>query len=125
VVFDPLAQSGAGGLAGGGEEMSEEDLIPKRYMPGDPISPDQVVVMVMQTMQYCRESVEKALVGRYVRVKSDHNGQPYGRSRKSWREQVCRIKSVHIDLYANTPVFLALEGHEYECFIPANEVEFT
>ena len=98
--------------------------IPLGPLPGiKQCTPGDVTREVMRTMTYLRENIEKALVGRVVRVKSDHNGQPYGRSRKSWRGQVCRIKAVHIDLYSG--IGLQLEGHEYECFIEAEEVEFA
>ena len=76
-----------------------------------------------ETARLIGRSIEGALVGRAVRVLSNHNGQLYGRSRKSWKGTVCRIKSVHVDLYEG--IQLCLEGHEYECFIGTDEVEFT
>lgn len=107
------------------EASRPSELSPPIGIPGVdyPVTPQMVVGQVMEIMQHLRKTVETALVGRFVRVKSDHNGQPYGRSRKSWRDKVCRIKSVHIDLYSG--IQLCLEGREYECFIPASEVEFA
>ena len=77
----------------------------------------------LTTMREIRKSLELALIGRFVRVVSDHNGQPYGRSRKSWRGEVCRVKSVLVDL--DYGVSLCLEEHEYECYISADEVMFA
>lgn len=85
-------------------------------------TPADVTTMVWETMQQLRKSVENGLVGSFVRVTSDHNGQPYGRSHKSWKGEVARIKAVHIDLYNG--ISLELDGHQCECFIAANEVEF-
>lgn len=94
-------------------------------MPWEHVTPAQVLTQVMEMMRFLCKSVDDALVGRLVRVTSDHNGQPYGRSRKSWKGQVCRIKAVSIDPREGT-LQLVLEGHEYgECLIPGNEVEFT
>lgn len=87
-----------------------------------PLTPADITKLVMETMQALRRSVETALVGSFVRVISDHNGQPIGRSHKSWKGEVCRIKSVHIDIYNG--LSLSLEGHEYECYIAADEVAF-
>lgn len=93
-------------------------------IPGiDHVTPATATTMALATMREIRKSVEQALVGRCVRVTSDHNGQPYGHSRRSWRGEVCRIKSIHVDL--DHGVSLCLEGHEYECPIWANEVEFA
>ena len=73
---------------------------------------------------YIAKALESNLIGRYVRVISDHNGQPFGRSKPSWKGQVLKITRVHVDLYNG--IQLGLEGHEYgECFIPADEVEFA
>ena len=88
-----------------------------------PVTPAAITALSMQTMQTLRKSIEEALVGRTVRVISNHNGQVIGRSRKSWRGEVCKISDVHIDLYNG--ISLRLEGHEYEYFIPADEVEFV
>lgn len=94
-------------------------------LPFEHVTPAQICEQVLALMQRCTHEVDKALIGRFVRVTSDHNGQPYGRSRKSWKGQVCRIASVSIDARAGE-LQLCLEGHEFgECFIPANEVEFT
>lgn len=88
-------------------------------------TPADVTRMLWEQMQHMRQTVDKALVGSFVRVTSDHNGQPFGRSHKSWKGEVARIKSVHIDLYNG--IHLELHGHDQggECFIPADEVEFT
>ncbi len=92
-------------------------------MPFEHVTPAQITSELLRLMQYSGRQIKEVLVGRFVRVTSDHNGQPYGRSRKSWKGQVCRIKGVHIDL--EDGIKLILEGHEYgECFISANEVEF-
>lgn len=94
-------------------------------------TPADIAADAMETMQSIRKSIETALEGRMVRVTSNHNGQPIGRSRKSWKGQVCKIKHVYISLYdawnppGRSSISLQLEGHEYECFIPANEVEFV
>lgn len=87
------------------------------------VTPAAATAMVLETMRALKRSIDEVLVGRYVRVISDHNGQPFGRSRRSWRGEMGRIKSVDVDL--NNGVSLLLEGHQYECFIPADEVEFT
>lgn len=89
------------------------------------VTPAQVTAQLREHLRHGVKIIDDALVGRYVRVTSDHNGQPFGRSRKSWRGEVCRIKSVHIEAREGE-ISLCLEGHEYgECFISADEVEFT
>ncbi len=89
------------------------------------LTPSHTAQMVLQTMRALHKSVEGALVGKFVRVISDHNGQPFGRSRKSWKGEVRRIKTVHIEARHAT-IQLVLEGHECgECFIPGDEVEFV
>jgi hypothetical protein len=43
-------------------------------------------------------------------------------------DSACRVEHIHIDLCADpahTNIQLCLEGHEYECFIRADEVEFV
>jgi hypothetical protein len=80
------------------------------------------VLVAMGNIRALRKEIEVALKGRLVRVISDHNGQPYGRSKPSWRGQERRITDVHVDAYY---VELSLDGHEYECFIPADEVELV
>lgn len=100
----------------------------KEALTSEKQTPAAISVMAMEVMRSTYKSIEDALIGRMVRVTSDHNGQPYGHSRKSWRGEVCRIKHVHIDLTTSDrrdAIQLALEGHEYECCIPANEVEFV
>lgn len=87
------------------------------------MTPADEIKTSLESMQALHRSIESMLVGRVVRVTSDHNGQPIGRSRKSWKGEIRRIKSVHVDVHWG--VTLALEGHEYECFIPASEVEFV
>lgn len=67
------------------------------------------------------QEIRQALKGRMVRVLSDHNGQPVGRSRKSWRGQERKIVGVAID--DRHGIELQLQGHEFECFIDADEVE--
>lgn len=87
-------------------------------------TPTMIATSLMAVVRGAQQSAEEALVGRLVRVMSDHNGQPFGRSRKSWRGEMARIKHVHIDVHNG--ISLGLEGHEYgECFIPADEVEFV
>lgn len=86
-------------------------------------NPVDITRDAMAVIQQTAKAIETALVGRYVRVTSNHNGQPHGRSRKSWRGQVCKIVRVHVEVYGE--IQLQLEGHEYECFIRAEEVEFA
>lgn len=76
-----------------------------------------------ELMQRARKYITDALVGRRVRVLSDHNGQLYGRSRRSWRGEIRTIVAVRIDLDGG--IQLCLEGHEYESCISADEVEFV
>jgi hypothetical protein len=93
--------------------------------PFEHVTPAQITLQVREHMKLTCAVIDNALVGRFVRVTSDHNGQPYGRSRKSWRGQVCRIKAVNIDAREGE-IHLVLEGHEYgETLIPGDEVEFT
>jgi hypothetical protein len=87
-------------------------------------TPAQATAQSMELIRRVAQSIEQSLIGSWVRVTSEHNGQPFGRSRKSWKGQVCRIKSVYIDL--QNGIRLVLEEHEYgECLIPADEVEFV
>jgi hypothetical protein len=86
-------------------------------------TPAQISAVAMENIRATAKAIETALIGRFVRVTSDHNGQPYGRSHKSWRGEVAKIKYVLIDIQDS--ILLTLEGHEYECMIPADEVEFT
>lgn len=87
------------------------------------VTPAQISRNAMETIRYLAECVETSLKGSIVEVISDHNGQPVGHSRPSWRGQVCRIKEVFIDVHNG--ISLQLEGHEYECFIKADEVKFV
>ena len=98
------------------------ESLPTQGLPS--YTPADVTRDIWDTLQQLRKSTETALVGSFVRVMSDHNGQPFGRSHKSWNGEVARIKSVHIDLYNG--ISLELESHDQggECYIPANEVEF-
>ena len=108
-----------------GPYIVEKRSDPSALAPYEHVTPAQICAQYMELMRFVCQSIDKALVGRLVRVTSDHNGQPYGRSRKSWKGQVCRIKAVSIDPMQGE-MHLCLEGHEYgECFIRANEVEFT
>lgn len=75
---------------------------------------------LMDCIHMTRDAVQSALKGRMVRVISDHNGQPFGHSKHNWRGQERKIVQVYVDAYE---VNLCLEGHEYECFIGADEVE--
>lgn len=88
------------------------------------VTPAQACMQIMEVMQQCAKSIDSALVGRFVRVISDHNGQPYGRSRKGWNGEICQIQAVSIDPREGE-MQLCLKGHEFECYIPASEVEFT
>ena len=84
-----------------------------------------IMQTVLQEMRMLHKSAEDALVGRLVRITSDHNGQLYGRSHKSRKGEVRRITMVHIDARYGT-IQLVLEGHEFgECFIPADKMEFV
>ena len=87
------------------------------------------IIEELAALQTLRQRIADRLEGRRVRVTSDHNGQPFGRSKKSWRGEIRRVKYIHIDLCADpahTNIQLCLEGHEYgECFIGADEVEFV
>lgn len=67
-----------------------------------------------------QERIKGYLVGRSCRVKSNHNGQPFGRSRKSWKGQVCVIRAVW---FSDDHLSLQLEEHQWECAIPLDEVE--
>ena len=78
----------------------------------------------MDSMRHTMDAISKAFVGRTVKVLSDHNGQPYGRSKKSWKGETAIVKHVLIDTTV-WEVLLTLSGHEYECMIPADEVEFV
>ena len=110
--------------------MSDQKQVHERPSIGpsgllDHVTPTDILQTVLQTMRALHKLAEDALVGSFVRVTSDHNGQPYGRSRKSWKGDVCRIKMVHVDARHGT-IQLVLERHEYgECFIPGDEVEFV
>lgn len=86
-------------------------------------TPADVSRDALQMIQYVVKNLERSLVGRSVRVTSNHNGQPFGRSRKPWTGEVCKIKQIYVDIHNG--VSLVLEGHEWECLIPANEVEFV
>ena len=79
------------------------------------------VETALKAMYALADEIEETLIGRSVQVISDHNGQPSGRSRKSWRGEVRKITSVHIEPKGGISV--ALETDEYECFIPLREVE--
>lgn len=97
---------------------------PSALAPYEHVTPAQACAQLMGVMRHVCQTIDKALVGQTVRVTSDHNGQPFGRSRKSWKDQVCRIKAVSIDPREGE-MHLCLEGHEFgECFIRADEVEF-
>jgi hypothetical protein len=74
----------------------------------------------MYIIRTTQKAIVDGLMGRMVRVTSDHNGQPFGHSKPSWRGQERRIVDVHVGAHS---IELVLEGHEYECFIPAEQVE--
>jgi hypothetical protein len=78
----------------------------------------------MREVRVWRNALSKLLVGRVCRVKptSRHNGQPTGRSRRRWAGEIREIKAVST---SGDGVMLCLEGHEHECYIPIEEVEFT
>lgn len=87
-------------------------------------TPADISGEALATIRHTRDSLKTALEGRSVRVISDHNGQPFGRSKKSWKGEICKIVRIHVDI--DEGMSLVLEGHEYgECFIPANQVEFV
>ena len=46
------------------------------------------------------------VIGRPVRIKSDYNGQPYGRSRRSMRGQVKTVERAQIDPHWGMSLFL-------------------
>jgi len=58
--------------------------------------------------------------GRPVRITSDWNGQPYGRSRKSMRGREMTVERAHVDPHWG--VFLFLRGERSS--IRAEEVEW-
>jgi len=59
------------------------------------------------------------VVGRPVRILSDYNGQPYGRSRRSLRGETRTAEHVHVD---SRGIYLFLR--EERVSIPVEEVEW-
>jgi hypothetical protein len=60
------------------------------------------------------------VIGRPVRIISDYNGQPYGRSRRSLQGETRTVERAHIDTHGATSLFLRDE----RLSIPVEEVEF-
>jgi hypothetical protein len=60
------------------------------------------------------------VVGRPVRILSDYNGQPYGRSKRSLKGETRTAERVVIDPHWGVSLFLRGE----RLAIPANEVEW-
>jgi hypothetical protein len=62
---------------------------------------------------------DSLVIGRPVRILSDYNGQPYGRSRRSLRGETRTAERVHIDPHG---IYLFLR--EERVSIPVDEVEW-
>ena len=63
---------------------------------------------------------DSLVIGRPVRILSDYNGQPYGRSKRSLRGETRTAERVHIDPHHGISLFL----REERLSIPADEVEW-
>lgn len=64
--------------------------------------------------------LDTLVAGRKVKVISDFNGQPYGRSRRSLRGQTLTVERAHIDTHWG----LSFATEEERLFIRENEVEW-
>jgi hypothetical protein len=64
--------------------------------------------------------IKANLTGRTVRIVSDYNGQPYGRSRPSQRGRVAKIVSVVVDAGEAQPQVLL---DDWGCYMDLDEVE--
>jgi hypothetical protein len=60
------------------------------------------------------------MVGRSVRIQSEYNGQPYGRSKRTLRGETRIVERVNIHTYGGFSLFLQGE----RLAISANEVEW-
>lgn len=68
-----------------------------------------------------QKGIHEAAVGRRVRILSNYNGQPIGRSRPSLKGKVFHV--THAFWSDNNGVCLFIE--DYGVSIPLNEVEFV
>jgi hypothetical protein len=59
------------------------------------------------------------VIGRPVRILSDYNGQPYGRSKRSLKGETRTAERLHIDSHG---IYLFLRDERVS--IPADEVEW-
>jgi hypothetical protein len=75
-----------------------------------------------QTIKNIQEEARCLVAGRKVRIVSNFNGQPCGRSRKSLKGTVQTVKSLQLDGYH---IWLFLEdGGKCWCGVGLKEVEF-
>jgi hypothetical protein len=68
------------------------------------------------------EAASAAVRGRVVRILSDYNGQPYGRSRKSLKGTAHVVSGVYFDVH---PARAILSLEDQSLSIDATEVEFV
>lgn len=64
--------------------------------------------------------LDALVAGRTVKVLSNYNGQPYGRSRRALTGQTLTIERCHIDTYSG----LSFAVEEYRPFIREDEIEW-
>lgn len=91
------------------------------------------VISPAHTMQFVKSRAEEisriefniksAIVGRVVRVMSNYNGQPYGRSRKSLKGLEAKVHSAIVEF---GKVYIWLEGYDVDyCALDIHEVLFV
>jgi hypothetical protein len=78
------------------------------------------LLSVFSEVKALQLKVDALVVGRPVRIMSDYNGQPYGRTRRSLRGETRTAERVHIDPHWGFSLFLRGE----RLSIKVDEVEW-
>lgn len=91
-------------------------------LPSDAQVKQELSLLAWQYRQLCDKATLVA-VGRKVRIVSDFNGQPYGRSKKSLRGKILTINSVH--LYQDDRVSFCCDDPSVQAGFDMLDMEFV